>query len=247
MAWFKVDDGFANSKPVLRIPRRYRAQAVGLWTLAGTWCAKEETDGFVPDYVLEECCGTTAIAKQLVTCGLWEEVEGGYQFVGWAKYNPTKEQLTARRSEEAERKQAARNAAAEKRQAAQTGSRPQNVRPDTSRSPQNVRGASALPDPTRPDPTPYRVTKGGGVTSVDANQPPPCSKHPENSDQPCAACRKRRLWEESEAERLAADELYARRVAKERAENCPVCHGTNVIEIGDNRVRKCDHAAVSHG
>lgn len=77
MPWFKVDDGFANFRPVLRIPR-VRAQAVGLWVLAGTWCAKELTDGYVPDYTLEDFASTPAIAAHLVTSGPWEKAEDGY-------------------------------------------------------------------------------------------------------------------------------------------------------------------------
>jgi hypothetical protein len=83
--WFKVDDGFANSKPVLRIPRRYRLQAVGLWALAGTWSAKQNTYGRVPDYVLPELGGSSVLAAHLTESGLWKAIEGGWQFVEWRK------------------------------------------------------------------------------------------------------------------------------------------------------------------
>lgn len=104
MPWFNVDDGFSNSKPVLKIPRRYRCAAIGLWTLAGSWSAKELTDGFIPDEALEEFAGTTSIAAWLVKADLWRKVEGGWQFEGWSKWQKTKEKVLAYREREAEKK-----------------------------------------------------------------------------------------------------------------------------------------------
>lgn len=108
MPWFNVDDGFSNSKPVLRIPRRYRCTAIGLWTLAGSWSAKELTDGFIPDHALEEFASNASIAGHLVKAGLWSKVSGGWQFEGWEKWQKTKEQVLAFRATEAERKRNAR-------------------------------------------------------------------------------------------------------------------------------------------
>jgi hypothetical protein len=165
MAWFKMDDGFANSKPVLRIPRRYRLQAVGLWALAGTWSAKEETDGFIPEYVLEEFCGTPGIANQLVQAGLWEIVEGsskdrvgilsavsddpqlpGWVFRNWGKYQPTKAEL-----EENREKERIRKANYRKSQRDTHGTEAGQA--------EGHQQASEHPDPTRPDPTPKEEAK----------------------------------------------------------------------------------------
>jgi len=140
MPWFKVDDGFSNSKPVLRIPRRFRPAAVGLWTLAGAWSAKELTDGYVPDYLLEELASTPTMARHLVDAGLWEEAENGWKFKGWGKYQPTREQVTADREREAERKRQWR---ASKRSPGGT---------DSGRT-LGHQAESGHPDPTRPDPT----------------------------------------------------------------------------------------------
>lgn len=149
MAWFKVDDGFFSSKPVLRIARRYRLPAVGLWTLAGTWSAQEELDGFVPDYVLEELCGTPAIAAQLVSAGLWENVESsnserglaGWQFRNWSKYQPTKAELDETREKERVRK--AKYRASQRDTDGTSAGQTEGHHPE-----------SEHPDPTRPDPTP---------------------------------------------------------------------------------------------
>jgi hypothetical protein len=139
MPWFKVDDGFANSEPVMKLPRRYRANAIGLWTLSGTWCAKELTDGRVPLYMVEELSGTRAQARLLVDAGLWVETSEGYEFVGWEKYQPTRAEVEEARLKEAERKRKWRMS-----------------RRDTSGThagqDAGLRAESGHPDPTRPDP-----------------------------------------------------------------------------------------------
>ena len=173
MTWFKMDDGFANSKPVLRIPRRYRLQAVGLWALAGTWSAKEETDGFIPEYVLEEFCGTPGIANQLVQAGLWEIVEGsskdrvgilsavsdnpqlpGWVFRNWGKYQPTKAELEENREKERVRKANYRKS---QRDTQGTGAG----------QTEGHQQESGHPDPTRPDPTNKEEAK---ASSSDARE-----------------------------------------------------------------------------
>ncbi|MFE3060661.1 hypothetical protein [Nocardia sp. NPDC059239] len=165
MPWFKVDDGFPTSRQVLKIPRRHRAAAAGVWTLAGAWSSKELTDGFIPDYVLPEVCGTPAIAALLIDAGLWEEVEGGWQFLNWEKHNPTAAAVQADRAAEAERKRAWR----EQRKAQAAGAKPSvsDVVPPVSGGTDadvpdvsdgtdaSVRDASTptRPYPTRPDPS----------------------------------------------------------------------------------------------
>lgn len=162
MSWFKVDDAFHSSKPVKKIPRKYRAAAIGMWVLAGTWSAQEEEDGFVPEYMLEELCGTPALAAQLVRAGLWVPVNGdvlpsssapptavlpsssgsgepGWQFKNWEKYNPTREELEEKREKERIRKANYRMS-----------------QRDTNGTPtgqtEGHQQESAPPDPTRPDP-----------------------------------------------------------------------------------------------
>ena len=138
--WFKIDDGFSSSEPVMRVPRRYRASVIGLWTLSGAWCAKELTDGRVPVHMIEELGCTSAQARMLVECGLWSNTPTGYVFVGWEKYQPTREKVEAERKKEADRKAAYRLS-----------------RGDTAGTPPGVplvsQPESGHPDPTRPDPT----------------------------------------------------------------------------------------------
>ena len=188
MVWFKADDQLSRSKKVLRIPRRYRMQAMGLWILAGTWSAGELTDGFVPSPMLDELGGTAAQAKRLVESGLWSEVAGGFQFNSWSDFQPSSNDVREKRARDAERKQKARE---EKRrratQAADQGES-EGVRADaertdhgvhaeSTRSPQSVR--STRPDPTRPDPfintassSPNGEQGDGKSASQDFHHPP---------------------------------------------------------------------------
>jgi hypothetical protein len=152
MPWFKIDDGFTNSKPVLRLQRRVRSSAIGLWTLAGAWSAKELTDGFIPGYVIEELASTPAIAGHLVKCGLWEEAEEGWQFKGWDKYQPTREQIMEARDREAERKRKYRES--QRRPSGTTAGRTEGHQQE-----------SEPPDPTRPDPTRTNIEEEAKASS----------------------------------------------------------------------------------
>lgn len=98
MAWFKIDDNFITSRKVLKIPRRLRPEAIGIWTLTGVWSAHERTDGVVPWHILEEFGCTEELREELVMSGLWlvGESEGdrlGIVFHDWCEYQPTREQL----------------------------------------------------------------------------------------------------------------------------------------------------------
>jgi hypothetical protein len=229
MPWFKVDDGFANSKPVLRIPRRYRCAAIGLWTLAGTWSAKELTDGFIPDYTLEDFCSTAPMAAQLVKAGLWEESSSGWLFVGWEKYQFTKAKVLEHRAAEAEKKRKWREAKQGIADQQEPEMSPRDTLGDNSGTPEGTGSVSTStrPDQTRPVPSSLE-TLGGGVTSVDARQTPRphCKDHEENSPDPCPACLRRRKWDEAREE-AAADELEAQRQKRrhlvEVIEDCPDC------------------------
>jgi hypothetical protein len=153
VSWFKVDDAFHSSKPVLKIPRKYRLAALGLWVSAGTWCAQEESDGFFPEWVLEELCGTAAIARHLVSAGLWIEVrsklegsssesgEAGWQFKNWGKYQPTREELEEKREKDRIRQANYRKSQRDK-EVTDSGLT------------DGQQHESTPPDPTRPDPTP---------------------------------------------------------------------------------------------
>ena len=180
MAWFKIDDGFYSSRKVLSIPRNVRLQAIGIWTLAGAWSAKELTDGIVPGYVLEELGCTTRIREALIEASLWLDqavtkpspsVDQALTnassplepvaFHDWNVYQPTRAQVEEYRANERERKAKARS-----------------VRADKVRNPVGIREVShaetVLPDPTTTKPQ----TKTSNEVLVSAK--PKSSRIPED-------------------------------------------------------------------
>jgi hypothetical protein len=68
MTWFKIDDSFYDHPKVFDAPDC----AVALWTRAGTWSARNLTDGFVPTGMPARLCDDPDTAvKELVRRGLW--------------------------------------------------------------------------------------------------------------------------------------------------------------------------------
>jgi hypothetical protein len=103
-----------------------------------------------------------------------------------------------------------------------------------------------VPEPFA-EPSGAGVGVGEGVTSGGSSvgeSRPQCSKHPENSDGPCIACKRRREWDDSRA----ADELDVKRVARDARRqainDCPLCD-ENGMASGRGGLRRCDHQAVA--
>lgn len=97
MPWLAIDDTFHAHRKVKRLRRKDRVSAIGLWTLAGSWCANQVNDGEVPDYMLDEFAASPRIAGLLVEVDLWDEVDGGYRFHDWLDYQPSREEVMADR------------------------------------------------------------------------------------------------------------------------------------------------------
>jgi hypothetical protein len=103
MTWFFVDDSFAQHPKVLSIPRPQRAAAVGLWTLAGTWCARNLTDGAVPPGLPKDLGASPRLVDALLNArgptsghGLWEPAASGWVFHDWAEWQHTREEVIAK-------------------------------------------------------------------------------------------------------------------------------------------------------
>lgn len=144
--WFKVDDNLATHPKVLRAGNA----AMGLWVRAGSWCGQHLTDGFVAAEALT-MIGSLEQAETLVEVGLWDEVEGGYQFHQWEERQPSKASTEQRREAERQRKAEWRAEQAKKRESQRDkNGTDASVAPDATR---DTTRESALPDPTRPDPT----------------------------------------------------------------------------------------------
>lgn len=162
MAWFKVDDGFHSSRKVLRIPKRNRFAAIGLWAVAGSWAADQLTDGHIPDYMVKEWGAPPAAPESLVNAGLWERTSDGYLFYNWHEYQPSKQDVDAERAASRERMRDLR--------AKRKGKKPleqAEVRDVFGRTVPNSSESVRNPDPTRPDPTrPNKDKEEAGASSL---------------------------------------------------------------------------------
>lgn len=224
MPYFRIDDAFPQHRKVLAIPRKDRVATVGLWTLAGIWCAGQLTDGHLDGHMVEELGSAKKYADLLVKVGLWERTEDGYQFHDFVYWQgASREEVLAKRAEEAERKRKWREAKAAKR-AQENGDVPNVSQRDnpgtdngTTASVLEASGRSpllpspSLPSPSHP-PVPYGdrdewSSREGDVQEADARasneplplEPPLCRRHAgqdRDSVPPCPACgRLRTQWE----------------------------------------------------
>ena len=150
--WFKIDDKHHDHKKTRRALRgaegkRRDASAMGLWELAGSWCADNLTDGFVPtDELYRWDDDWQTLADRLVDAGYWEaeEIDGedGYRFVNWDEHQPVKAEVEAKR-------EAARERMRNIRSGSRSGS--SEVRANETRS-DNVRSLTpSRPVPSRPE------------------------------------------------------------------------------------------------
>jgi hypothetical protein len=93
VTWFKVDDQLAFHPKAIAAGNA----ALGLWVRAGSWCAAHVTQGALPTHMVRTLGAQRRDAEKLVSVGLWTRTEDGYEFKDWADYQPTKEQVEAKR------------------------------------------------------------------------------------------------------------------------------------------------------
>lgn len=110
---FNIPLNFYDGPEVDSIPKRIRAAAVGVWSLAGNYAATQLTDGYVPAGILKSFGCTDAIRGALkVTINkkgelspLWIDARnGGIQLTNWPKHQRTNDEVTAYKASDAERK-----------------------------------------------------------------------------------------------------------------------------------------------
>lgn len=256
MGWIRCEDDFYDNDKMLA------AGSIGrdlFWHGLG-WCNRNLTDGLIPkqralllvDFtdaavvngsrvVKGQACAPVAVSR-LLGAGVWHEDghdcvtcrqpgPNHYLVHDYLEFQPSRATQLAKREE------------AKRRMAAARGSGSQNVRANIEATSDEVRLTPS------PSPSPLLKKEGGHVTEVSETAPPPiCSKHGEtNSDTPCRPCMKRREWAERQAHDLERDQLEQRRRLKDLRDNCPTCVGTNLVEVSEGYVVKCEHdQAVSH-
>lgn len=116
-AGFNIPLSFYDGAEVQSIPKRIRAGAVGVWSLAGNYAATQLTDGYVGAEQLKLFGCTPAIRIALASTinkkgdpsPLWVDAwNGGVQLTNWPKHQRTNEEVSTYRAAEAERKRLAR-------------------------------------------------------------------------------------------------------------------------------------------
>lgn len=102
MPWVKLDDSFHSHPKVVGAG----TEAVGLYVLALTYSSHHLTDGHVPLAWVRQAAGAKArkLAGRLVEHGLWTENGTGWVIHDYHEYQPTREQVQARRRKDSERK-----------------------------------------------------------------------------------------------------------------------------------------------
>ena len=103
--WFKIDDKLHDHPKVQRLLERYGDDglaAMGLWTLAGSWCGDQMSDGLISGFVLRRWHSDwETLAFMLVDSGMWNvtDVDGRphHEFHDWTDYNDTREKILADR------------------------------------------------------------------------------------------------------------------------------------------------------
>lgn len=147
MAWFKVDDKFHSHPKVMELS----TGAVGLWTLAGSWCADYLTDGAIKRGQIKRLGGSESEAQELVDVGLWVATEDGWQFRDWTDYQPTRDAIEAERDAAKDRMKRAR----------EHRKRSPSVRANNGRTSGEIRESSDNPVP---DPVPLTTSTSKAST-----------------------------------------------------------------------------------
>lgn len=105
MAWLRIDDRVRTHPKIVQAG----PAAAWFWFCGICYAREHLTDGFLPTGILPSLApGVTAagkLAKTLVACRLWHEVEGGYQIHDFTDWNPTRAEVMTKRAADLARKQ----------------------------------------------------------------------------------------------------------------------------------------------
>jgi len=172
MAWVKIDDQFADH------PKASEAGPLGIaMQVAGLCYANRHlTDGFVSVSVARRLLDFTGLAEEmlndhdpddshveafrinhlwviekLVSAGLWEDTEGGWQIHDYLEYNPSRADTLAKRAADLERKK-----------------NPQRPPANSARNPNGIHKDSKRPVP---DPVPVEESRETAVSLAAPSSP----------------------------------------------------------------------------
>ena len=164
MPWGKVDDNFYDHPKLDRLPAKDRLACIGLHWLAVSWCNRYLTDGEVPEDRVVRLGGSTRLATDLVTAGLWERTGDGYLVHDYLDYNQSRDQIERAREQ---RSAAGRAGGLAKRRASESSSKSLS----TSLSATQAVASDMSEPPSRPVPTrPDSSGRTGATPLVDARE-----------------------------------------------------------------------------
>lgn len=103
MAWVRIDDHAPEHPKLLRAGR----DASWMWVQGLAYCSRNLTDGEIPREAVEGFAGRRSLqfAAQLVDVGLWKQTETGFRVHDYLDYNPSADQVAAKRKATTERVQ----------------------------------------------------------------------------------------------------------------------------------------------
>ncbi len=99
MPWVKLDDAFFDNIKIIEAGRDAR----DLYIAGLCFCARRLTDGFIPEGQVPRLAADAGVenapclATKLLTVGLWESTEGGYEVHDYLEYNPSRDEALALR------------------------------------------------------------------------------------------------------------------------------------------------------
>jgi hypothetical protein len=189
MVWFKVTDKLHSDSKIRKL-LAIEPAALALWTVAGSWCSDNLTDGFVPDHQLPWLIPQDAekLAQALCITRIWKRVRGGYSFIEWTS-NESGTKLQPSRAEVQE----ARLKKAEAGRKGGLASGKSRSKPEASASANAAVFARGMVElPTRPEGSgsSYSDLEGGrAVTRGAPPNPKRCPKHQNTPNPPnCGPC-----------------------------------------------------------
>ena len=109
MPWFRLDDKTDEHPKLARVG----VLGLGLFVKAGLYCARNLTDGFIPERKAREIAASVFEAghepgewlAQMVQAGLWDKVPDGYRVHDYLEYNPSRAKVEKQRADAKRRKQ----------------------------------------------------------------------------------------------------------------------------------------------
>jgi hypothetical protein len=119
VSWVRVDDGFTEHPKVIGLSdAAFRLHIHGM-----CYSARQLTDGLIPSQWLRGTGRKPKAVLELVSAGLWDEIEGGYRIHDYLEYQVSRDQVLYKRNEAAARMQKVRANNGEVRANNATGSR----------------------------------------------------------------------------------------------------------------------------